>query len=117
MLPKYHPCLRVSQVLLTDIFTLYFLPESPTQKKRYANNFLPALPIFPGSSRSLVQRDSQVTIPEDNTDKHHPGISTSPSQFLRFRPLRADIEIPFSKVIFTHFNDLLSVMRFQELFQ
>lgn len=72
---------------LADIFadiTLYFLPESPTQKNRYANSFLPAPPIFPGSSRSLVQiprwqlpRRTQINIT---------GIWTNPSPSPALRP-------------------------------
>lgn len=43
---------------LADIFidnTVYSLLESYTQKNTYANNFLSALPIFPGNIRSLMQ--------------------------------------------------------------
>lgn len=29
--------------------------ESPTQKNTYANNFLSAIPIFPGKIRSMIQ--------------------------------------------------------------
>lgn len=43
---------------LADIFTdstVCSLLESSAQKNIYANNFLSALPIFPGNIRSLVQ--------------------------------------------------------------
>lgn len=43
---------------LGDIFidsTVYSLFESSTEKNIYANNFLSALPVFPGNIRSLMQ--------------------------------------------------------------